>query len=241
MKKGLIKEAFRLQQIAGIKPINEVGLQNEENGGYDFQPDVDKAAHMLAKDYMREEGIEDEDEALNYAAKEIIEYLEQMYTQYMEGVKPGLKAAYAERELDGDASRQMHEEASQGEDINLHHVGNLQGLPDEAADIMMNVSISNEDYITEVLGKSVDFNSEEAEEQGIGDYEEAFFDFYVEQGILSDSKILATIQIGGRYVDEVTLFDQGNGYVAITDDYTGMVGITTKQAADEAIKLMKTM
>ena len=97
MKKGLINEAFRLQQIAGIAPINENGFQNEENGGYDFQPDVDKAAHMLAKDYMREEGIEDEDEALNYAAKEIIEYLEQMYTQYMEGAKPGLQQeAYME-------------------------------------------------------------------------------------------------------------------------------------------------
>ena len=29
MKKGLINEAFRLQQLAGITPINEVGLQKE--------------------------------------------------------------------------------------------------------------------------------------------------------------------------------------------------------------------
>ncbi len=162
MKKGLINEAFRLQQLAGlIKEDFNLGLQNEQD--------------------------------------------------------------------------------SQGEVINLHHIEDLQTLPDEASNILMDAAISNEEYVTEVLGKSVDFSSEEAEEQGIGDYEEAFFDFYVEQGILSDSNILATVQIGGRYVDEVTLYDQGNGYVAMSDDYTSMVGITTKQAADEAIQLMKTM
>lgn len=32
MKKQLIKEAFRLQQIAGLRPVNEIGFQNEAEG-----------------------------------------------------------------------------------------------------------------------------------------------------------------------------------------------------------------
>ena len=113
MKKGLIKEAFRLQQIAGIAPINEL---NEE----------------------------------------------------------------------------------QGEVINLYHLHD-ESIPDEAVDVLNKGDIPNEEYITGVLGKSVDFDSEEAEDAGAYNYDDVPFDYLVELGILTDSNILATIEIGGTY------------------------------------------
>lgn len=174
MKKGLIKEATRLQQLAGILKESDLG------------------------------------------------------------------AAYAERELDGDASRQMHEEASQGEVINLYHLDDEE-LPDEAVSILDKGTISNEEYITRVLGKSVDFDSDEARDEGAYSYNEVPFSYLVDLGILTDSNTLAKVEIGGTYVDNYYFFDQGNGYVVTEEDYTGSWGVTTKEAAEEAIQLMKTV
>lgn len=162
MKKQLIKEAFRLQQLAGITPINEIGFKKEE------------------------------------------------------------------------------ENAGQGEVINLYHLHD-ESIPDEAVDVLEKGDIPNEEYITGVLGKSVDFDSEEAEDAGAYNYDDVPFDYLVELGILTDSNTLATIEIGGTYIDNFFLFDQGNGYVVKVEDYTNSWGVTTKQAAEEAIQYMKTL
>jgi hypothetical protein len=128
MKKGLINEAFRLQQLAGIAPINEVGLQKEvmaqaqitsfspediksisfPNGTVFTVGDVDMEGGIVISIEKTAEGFE----VSGYGDGEGYTYYydEQGNEIEMEGAKPGLKAAYAERELDGDASRQMHEE-----------------------------------------------------------------------------------------------------------------------------------
>jgi hypothetical protein len=160
MKKGFINEAFRLQQLAGIAPINEIGFQTEQD--------------------------------------------------------------------------------SKGEVIDLYHLDD-ETIPDQAVDIIQRGTISNEEYITGILGKTVDFDSEEAEEVGAFDYDEVPFDYLVDLGICTDSNTLATIKIGGTYVENNFFFDQGNGYVVTIEDYTGSWGVTTKQAADEAIQYMKTL
>ena len=161
MKKQLIKEAFRLQQLAGIAPINEIGFQKEE------------------------------------------------------------------------------ENAGQGEVIDLTHIEGLQSLPDEVEDIIWQDQISNEDYIVNTRKKSMDF--EKASEEGMDDYEELLFWYAVQEGLLTDTNLLAEILIGGAYIDSVYFYDQGDGYVVIENDYTGQFGVITKEVAEKAIQLMKTL
>jgi hypothetical protein len=239
MKKGFINEAFRLQQLAGIAPINEISDSNtlntlgayEDENGKTVVSDLIKNEKFI-EDKLRKAGIPSSKEYdQDIHGQKIV-----IFTIEAEGMSRGMQ-----RELDGDASRQMHEEASQGEVINLYHIKELQSLPDEVEEILEKGDISNEEYVTGVLGKTADFDSEEAEESGAYDYNEAPLYFFVEQGIMSDSNVLATIEIGATYIDNVFFYDQGNGYVAVQEDYTGFFGVTTKEAAEEAIQLMKTM
>jgi hypothetical protein len=160
MKKGLINEAFRLQQLAGlIKEDFNLGLQKEQD--------------------------------------------------------------------------------SKGEVINLYNL-DLETLPDEVEDIIDKGSIGNEEYIVNVRKRPIDFQEESEEDFG-DNYDELQFWYAVEKGILSDKNLLANVEIGGTYVDNVPFYDQGDGYVVVENDYLGYFGVITKQAADEAIQYMKTL
>jgi hypothetical protein len=116
MKKGLIKEAFRLQQIAGIKPVNEIFG--------DANPDALRLEEDTVRKYF-ETMVEVQPETIvsiltqllteelpfNQFIKDTVEDIQDSYRDELG--ESNLGAAYAERELDGDASRQMHEEEGQ--------------------------------------------------------------------------------------------------------------------------------